>query len=337
MRKIRAGSDADRAQQWEEQAMYGYSFLCNGAQVCASIASHSRPQCSLLLIMLAPTWRTSLARCMLLSAIQGTTNWKASGQLMGQESTNPALERLTEETAEAIMFTIGATSGDPKQAIIQLRLELSAALPRANAPGRPPRTSQGGVQSAKLKRMLPASTRALFKRRLPRRSWCATIWVAAERRCCPIGCSPALGMIWSLTHLRVERRVRKTRGPAMRERVERSARRSCYRCGKQEARKQPLQLLPGSQHITLCCACSSIVWGWHAPFCDRYPFARGLAPPRQGRLGDAGSALGRGIHHCRPGLLSRPVWCPCSRIPAPHGFGHQWVCCPHLLLCAPGR
>ncbi len=41
---------------------------------------------------------------------------------MSQESTNPALERLTEETAEAIMFTIGATTGDPKQAVIQLLL-----------------------------------------------------------------------------------------------------------------------------------------------------------------------------------------------------------------------
>ena len=41
---------------------------------------------------------------------------------MGQESTNPALERLTKETAEAIMFTIGATTGDPKQAVIQLLL-----------------------------------------------------------------------------------------------------------------------------------------------------------------------------------------------------------------------
>jgi len=46
---------------------------------------------------------------------------------MGQEPTNPALERLTEETAEAIIFTIAATTGDPKQAVIQLRLELSAA------------------------------------------------------------------------------------------------------------------------------------------------------------------------------------------------------------------
>ena len=41
---------------------------------------------------------------------------------MSQESTNPALERLTEDTAEAIIFTIGATTGDPKQAVIQLLL-----------------------------------------------------------------------------------------------------------------------------------------------------------------------------------------------------------------------
>jgi hypothetical protein len=41
---------------------------------------------------------------------------------MSQESTNPTLERLTEETAEAIRFTIGATTSDPKQAVIQLLL-----------------------------------------------------------------------------------------------------------------------------------------------------------------------------------------------------------------------
>jgi hypothetical protein len=41
---------------------------------------------------------------------------------MSQEPTKPALEQLTEETADAIIFTIGATPGDPKQAIIQLLL-----------------------------------------------------------------------------------------------------------------------------------------------------------------------------------------------------------------------
>lgn len=42
--------------------------------------------------------------------------------IMSEESTNPALERFTEETAEAIMFTIGATTDDSKQAVIQLLL-----------------------------------------------------------------------------------------------------------------------------------------------------------------------------------------------------------------------
>src|ERR1051326_5493128 len=41
---------------------------------------------------------------------------------MSQEPTNPALERLTEETAEAILYTIGATTGDPKPAVVQLLL-----------------------------------------------------------------------------------------------------------------------------------------------------------------------------------------------------------------------
>jgi hypothetical protein len=47
--------------------------------------------------------------------------WKAS-DIMSQEPPNPALERLTEETAEALIFTIGATPGDPKQAVMQLLL-----------------------------------------------------------------------------------------------------------------------------------------------------------------------------------------------------------------------
>lgn len=42
-----------------------------------------------------------------------------------------------------------------------------------------------------------------------------------------------------------------------------SASRHCYRCGKMETEEQPLQLLPGSTHITLCGACFGVVWGWH--------------------------------------------------------------------------
>lgn len=63
----------------------------------------------------------------------------------------------------------------------------------------------------------------------------------------------------------------------MQKRVERPARRRCYRCGKPEARKLPLQLLPGSQHITLCRDCCSIVWGWQQPPSSA---ARGAALPR---------------------------------------------------------
>jgi hypothetical protein len=41
---------------------------------------------------------------------------------MSEEPPNPSLDQLTESTAEAIMFTIGATTSDPKQAVIQLLL-----------------------------------------------------------------------------------------------------------------------------------------------------------------------------------------------------------------------
>ena len=63
----------------------------------------------------------------------------------------------------------------------------------------------------------------------------------------------------------------------MRERMERSNRRRCYRCGKPEARNRPLQLLPGSQHITLCRECCSTVWGWQQQPSNA---AHGAAPPR---------------------------------------------------------
>lgn len=39
---------------------------------------------------------------------------------MSDESMNLALDRLTEEIAEAIIFTLSATTSDPKQAITQL-------------------------------------------------------------------------------------------------------------------------------------------------------------------------------------------------------------------------
>lgn len=41
-------------------------------------------------------------------------------QAMSDEPANPVLEQLTEETAEAIVFTIGATPGDPKPAVMWL-------------------------------------------------------------------------------------------------------------------------------------------------------------------------------------------------------------------------
>jgi hypothetical protein len=49
----------------------------------------------------------------------------------------------------------------------------------------------------------------------------------------------------------------------MQKHADRSSRRRCYRCGKPETHHLPLQLLPGSQHITLCRECCSVVWGWH--------------------------------------------------------------------------
>jgi hypothetical protein len=41
---------------------------------------------------------------------------------MSEEPPNLSLDQLTEATAEAIIFTMGATTGDPKPAIIQLLL-----------------------------------------------------------------------------------------------------------------------------------------------------------------------------------------------------------------------
>ena len=56
---------------------------------------------------------------------------------MSEEPTNPSLDQLTEATAEAIIFTIGATTGDPKPAIIQLRLEPSQKRPEQTSQGAP--------------------------------------------------------------------------------------------------------------------------------------------------------------------------------------------------------
>lgn len=49
---------------------------------------------------------------------------------MSEEPTDLALERLTEETAAAMIFTLqpGATTGDPKPAIVQLLRRYLAAV-----------------------------------------------------------------------------------------------------------------------------------------------------------------------------------------------------------------
>lgn len=52
----------------------------------------------------------------------------------------------------------------------------------------------------------------------------------------------------------------------------------CYRCGNKEQGQQPLRLLPGSSHITLCPACYEVIWGWHPK-----PLAPASAAPREKR------------------------------------------------------
>ena len=56
---------------------------------------------------------------------------------MSEEPPNLSLDQLTEATAEAIMFTIGATTGDPKQAIIQLLLSYLQRAHEQKPPGSP--------------------------------------------------------------------------------------------------------------------------------------------------------------------------------------------------------